>query len=448
MYCNQCGSEINSETKFCPNCGNKVSKTTKKNEAGVRKEIKNESRYQSKKIPILGLIIMLILEIILTFIIYQITGYYWYNEYIPYNLFIISMLVLSIPIFFTVLGIVNVTGKLNQNKQAKITDLFPFKKIKKIIYVIITQIIFAAVIFALECILGHIEDDNVTLIMILLMAVIVVYLYPIIDIFIHYVLDDSNKDKSYIISLKETIKLLKKHHTEYYAMYVSFAGWIILGAFTLGILYLWLYPYMISAINNMYLNWAGKKEITSSEHGLSNSAILGIYTGIIVVLFIALEFLSSFYTEYIKRQYPVESANTVTIESDEDKISFSIPSTFYKTNESENQTQIENMYGDYIIYTLKFKYQDYYQKEKSESEEYYKSISQNVKSKEYTAEISNNKLKAFYIDYEYEGDIYRNTTLFIPLKDNYYVSVDLGIEELDKTNIKDYVIINNFYENM
>ena len=104
MYCNQCGSEINSETKFCPNCGNKVSKTTKKNEAGVRKEIKNESRYQSKKIPILGLIIMLILEIILTFIIYQITGYYWYNEYIPYNLFIISMLVLSIPIFFTVLG--------------------------------------------------------------------------------------------------------------------------------------------------------------------------------------------------------------------------------------------------------------------------------------------------------------------------------------------------------
>ena len=39
---------------------------------------------------------------------------------------------------------------------------------------------------------------------------------------------------------------------EYFLLILSFIGWSILGAFTFGILYIWLIPYMNATMANYY----------------------------------------------------------------------------------------------------------------------------------------------------------------------------------------------------
>ncbi|MEI3508224.1 MAG: DUF975 family protein [Bacilli bacterium] len=39
---------------------------------------------------------------------------------------------------------------------------------------------------------------------------------------------------------------------DYFVLFLSFIGWIVLGIFTLGLLYLWLVPYMLVTMANFY----------------------------------------------------------------------------------------------------------------------------------------------------------------------------------------------------
>ena len=53
-------------------------------------------------------------------------------------------------------------------------------------------------------------------------------------------------------------ELMDGHKMEYFLLQLSFLGWIILGWFTLGILYIWLVPYMQAANANFYRSLTGK----------------------------------------------------------------------------------------------------------------------------------------------------------------------------------------------
>ena len=48
-------------------------------------------------------------------------------------------------------------------------------------------------------------------------------------------------------SLKESREMMKGYKWDYFVFELSFLGWIILGALTLGILYIWLIPYICVA---------------------------------------------------------------------------------------------------------------------------------------------------------------------------------------------------------
>ena len=52
--------------------------------------------------------------------------------------------------------------------------------------------------------------------------------------------------------LKKSRLLMKGHKMDYFVLQLSFLGWIILGVFTFGILYLWLIPYMSLTAANFY----------------------------------------------------------------------------------------------------------------------------------------------------------------------------------------------------
>lgn len=52
--------------------------------------------------------------------------------------------------------------------------------------------------------------------------------------------------------LRKSKELMKGHRFEYFVLGLSFLGWEILGLLTLGILYLWLIPYIQVTTANFY----------------------------------------------------------------------------------------------------------------------------------------------------------------------------------------------------
>lgn len=52
--------------------------------------------------------------------------------------------------------------------------------------------------------------------------------------------------------LKKSIQMMHGHKFDYFILGLSFFGWIFLGAFTFGLLYLWLTPYMSVTFANFY----------------------------------------------------------------------------------------------------------------------------------------------------------------------------------------------------
>lgn len=55
-----------------------------------------------------------------------------------------------------------------------------------------------------------------------------------------------------IDAMKQSYEMMKGCKMEYFVLSLSFMGWVILGIFTFGILYLWLIPYMSIAQANFY----------------------------------------------------------------------------------------------------------------------------------------------------------------------------------------------------
>ena len=68
-----------------------------------------------------------------------------------------------------------------------------------------------------------------------------------------YILLD-NPNMNVMDAIKESKRMMKGHKMDYFILQLSFIGWIILGIFTLGILYLWLVPYMNVTMCNFYNN--------------------------------------------------------------------------------------------------------------------------------------------------------------------------------------------------
>lgn len=66
-----------------------------------------------------------------------------------------------------------------------------------------------------------------------------------------YVLRDE-PDLSVWQTLKKSEAIMKGYKGKLFLMYLSFVGWFILGAFTFGILYIWLTPYVMTSTVKFY----------------------------------------------------------------------------------------------------------------------------------------------------------------------------------------------------
>ena len=59
-------------------------------------------------------------------------------------------------------------------------------------------------------------------------------------------------------AIRRSKEMMKGHKMEYFVLCLSFYGWALLGAFTLGILYIWLIPYMNATMANYYRSLKGE----------------------------------------------------------------------------------------------------------------------------------------------------------------------------------------------
>lgn len=69
-----------------------------------------------------------------------------------------------------------------------------------------------------------------------------------------------NKEITSMGVLKRSKEMMNGYKMDYFLFCLSFIGWILLGALTLGILYIWLIPYMTSA-QALYYDELSKKKI-------------------------------------------------------------------------------------------------------------------------------------------------------------------------------------------
>ncbi len=69
-----------------------------------------------------------------------------------------------------------------------------------------------------------------------------------------YYIKLDNPEIGTLEAIKKSKEIMSGHKWEYFVLQLSFLGWMILGAFTLGILYIWLVPYMAVTECNFYNN--------------------------------------------------------------------------------------------------------------------------------------------------------------------------------------------------
>ena len=59
-------------------------------------------------------------------------------------------------------------------------------------------------------------------------------------------------------AIRRSKEMMNGHKMEYFLLGLSFMGWAFLGVFTLGILYIWLIPYMNATMANYYKSLKGE----------------------------------------------------------------------------------------------------------------------------------------------------------------------------------------------
>jgi uncharacterized membrane protein len=73
-----------------------------------------------------------------------------------------------------------------------------------------------------------------------------------------YIMADKSYSLTYNDAITESRRLMDGRKMDFFILQLSFIGWILLGILTLGILYIWLIPYMSAAQAAFYLDIKGE----------------------------------------------------------------------------------------------------------------------------------------------------------------------------------------------
>ena len=453
MYCRKCGKEIIENSTFCNHCGTKI-KANDSSAAGIRKAIKENARKLSKGKLAIGIFIIFIYSVFVTYITYDLAGASILEDILPIEYEIASEFLIGIVSAFFMFGITIMSINIVRGKKAKVDDIFskPLKDKKSLLYYFISYFILIVISLLSTFLISLMDIDFSWVLMIPLLIILCmyIYIYPLFDMAFHLCADDEYKKKSFATTLKDASKIIKGHRVEYYAMLLSFTGWILLSILTFGILLIWVYPYMILSVTNLYRRWKGEVTFESDEKGMSNEAVIGttvgIFVGAIFLLFCFIAVVDEYeeYDTYDQIEEDVNFDGYANLKEDEVNISFKVPYGFepYDTKEGSHK-EYTNEDGDYIYYYLAYTYSSFYETEKKIAKETWEEDYTKIKMNEYSIRINNLNINAFSIDYKEDGYDYRVTYAFYPVNEDYTAVIVLGIEGINKNNLSKYLKVRN-----
>lgn len=328
MYCSHCGSKNEENSKFCSSCGKELIKVKEQNKQDrstgpihnsiIRKSIKKDAQEKNKGPLYLGNIIMFT-TVVITLIIMAVnfgektidsSGGINYSLGLTNGNFVatsIIYIILMAVIFYFTLGMNKVSLDISRDKKTSIGNIFkyPFQNINVYLKVLAINIL----VYLLLELLTYIP-----IVGIILYLVLAIYLSPILVI-VSYIMIDNNK-LSITEAIKKAIKITKGKKATYYALILSFAGWYLLSIFTLGLLIVWIIPYMDVAISNFYLYITGEKEYNNATKGMSDGLIIGVAIGayVIFIVITVIAILTFAFIYGIKEG--INNSNEIIIEDD------------------------------------------------------------------------------------------------------------------------------------
>lgn len=443
MYCSKCGKENQNNSIYCSNCGQQFNEIVNQNQGGIRKYLKSLAQKQNKTPQIFLTLIYFILIISLFYIYCHINNNVELLNIQKYLILYIPIILLS-SLWYIL--IINTSLKISQNKQINFKDVFKINSIVKLISVYLIEFSFHFVIFFTENEILNKSDELIFLIT-LLLFIIYCYFFPIIDMIIYSSLDENNKTKSFIQIVKESNKLIKNHRKEYYAIYISFIGWFFLSPLTLGIILLWIEPYIILTISNYYNYLKGNIKIEIKEKGLNSSSIIRIFFASVSTLIVLLAIIGSI-------PEPQNIENEITnkeeiIKYNNKEITFIVPKGFNIKRTQNNANCYYNANNDYIYYFKShYKPNEYEQMKES----YIKSAKQIYDDVEYINEyeinIYNQNIKVFKIVLVNNNIMMEETVVFFQVDENNALEIGIGVNDINQNNIKNYIKLKDNSINM
>lgn len=477
MYCSNCGFKNDESKNYCSNCGNLLNhnmenNTSLGNSGGIRKTIKKDIKSIKKGSFILTTFIFFIIigliQIAMNFsvdskIILQIGK-------ISYSIYdIILMLLLIFVTSFLCFAISTSTLDLIRGKNVKFGEVFskPFKKIGNVFLYFICIIFFFLIYFLISYFCIKIPALSILFILLL---VLYVYFLPALDVLLCLYADDNYEKVSIGETFRKALDITKGHRIEYYGMMFSFLPWCLLSILTLGILYIWLFPYIRMSYTKMYLNWTKESEIKTNENAIGNGAVIALGLGGIIITFIVIfvilfVLLFSVMTSLSNDNYKTiddifnknnkietkESTDNSEVApkyltlGDESKVTFVLPKGFTKSyGSSEGYGVFSDNEFNRISYLYHYSNSNETYKEGVKNNKEYRLDNYKYEFNEYSTEINGKEVK-YYISKrtsEYNYSYYELFAVY-PVDNNNSVEIEVSLtnDVINKDDITNYVII-------
>ncbi len=164
---------------------------------------------------------------------------------------------------------------------------------------------------------------------VIVLLALIIYLFPILYVYLFTVVDDMDSKDIEVGKLSKSMKLVKGHRVEYYALSFSFIGWILLGTIVstlistfmlqgvikvltlnmngsmvgapivlsvisvlvmslpMTLFSIWLVPYMTVAFANWYRHLNKEAEFKSASDGITNGNLIAlVILGFVIVMFV------------------------------------------------------------------------------------------------------------------------------------------------------------------
>ena len=164
---------------------------------------------------------------------------------------------------------------------------------------------------------------------VIVLSALIIYLFPILYVYLFTVVDDMDSKDIEVGKLSKSMKLVKGHRVEYYALSFSFIGWILLGTIVstlistfmlqgvikvltlnmngsmvgspivlsvisvlvmslpMTLFSIWLVPYMTVAFANWYRHLNKEAEFKSASDGITNGNLIAlVILGFGIVMFV------------------------------------------------------------------------------------------------------------------------------------------------------------------